>query len=494
MACINFMNLSTARSQHRAREVGVRKAVGSSRAQLITQFMGESMIVVMASLLVGIVLVELSLPFYNMLVSKQLSIPYTSYEFWIFSMVLVLLTGIVSGSYPALYLSAFKPAKILKGNSSTERKGSSPRQVLVVIQNSFAILLITGTTIVYLQITHLKNREPGYDRENLILLWSNVDIEKNYHALKEELLSSGAAMAMTKSNSPVTRIFASSKISWPGMLPGEHLEATNIATEYDYTKTLGIKLIEGRDFSPQFRSDTAAILINKAAMEAMRLSSPIGQKIEMWELQWTIIGVMDNVLMGSGSKEIQPLVMTMDPTWSTTITARLPQSNDLPLAVKKVEDIFKKYNPDFPFEYRFADEEFDQKFSTIEMTSKLAGAFTLLGIFITGLGLFGMAAFTAEQRTKEIGIRKVLGASVASLLMLLGKDFSKMVLLAFLLATPFAWWVANDFLQQYQIRIPMPFWVFPLAGLMSFVITIIIALSQGLKAAKMDPVKSLRAE
>jgi putative ABC transport system permease protein len=494
MACINFMNLSTARSQHRAREVGVRKAVGSSRGQLITQFMGESLIVVTLSLLIGIVITEISLPLYNTLVNKKLSIPYTSYEFWSFSFALVLVTGIVAGSYPALYLSAFKPARILKGKVGFQRTGSSPRQILVVIQNSFAMLLIAGTTIVYLQINHLKNREPGYDRENLMLLWSNVDIEKNYHALKEELVSSGAAVAMTKSNSPVTRIFATSKIGWPGMLPGEHLEATNIATEYDYTRTLGVKLIEGRDFSPEFRSDTAGILINKAAMEAMRLTSPLGQKIEMWSQQWTIIGVMDDVLMGSGFHEIQPLVMTMDPTWSTTTTVRLPKANNLPASVKKVEDIFKKYNPDYPFEYRFADEEFDQKFGTIEMTSKLAGAFTVLGIFITGLGLFGMAAFTAEQRTKEIGIRKVMGASVASLLILLGKDFSKIVLLAFLLATPFGWWITNDFLEQYQIRIDMPLWVFPLAGAISLLITIIIALSQGLKAAKMDPVKSLRTE
>jgi putative ABC transport system permease protein len=494
MACINFMNLATARSQHRAREVGVRKSVGSSRFQLIVQFMGESMIMATLSLLLGIVLVEVCLPFYNTLVSKSLSIPYTSIQFWIFSLGLIVITGVVAGSYPALYLSAFKPAKILKGNTAADGKGNSPRQFLVVVQNSFAILLITGSTIVYLQISHLKNREAGYDRENLMLLWSNVDIEKNYHALKEELVSTGAAVAITKSNSPVTRIFASSKIDWPGMSSGEHLEATNIATEYDYTKTLGVKLLEGRDFSPEFPSDTSAMLINKAALEAMNLSSPLGQKIDMWQQQWTIIGVMDNVLMGPGSQEIQPLVMTMDPTWSTTITIRLPKSSDWTSAVSKVESVFKKYNPDYPFEYRFADDEFEKKFSTIEMTSKLSAAFTMLAIFITALGLFGMAAFTAEQRTKEIGIRKVLGASIGSVLILLSKDFSKMVLVAFVLATPLAWWIGNNFLEQYQIRIAMPLWVFPIAGMLSLLITIVIAVSQGLKAAKANPVKSLRSE
>jgi ABC-type antimicrobial peptide transport system permease subunit len=236
------------------------------------------------------------------------------------------------------------------------------------------------------------------------------------------------------------------------------------------------------------------MLINKAALEAMNLSAPIGQKIDMWDQQWTIIGVMDNVLMGSGSQEIQPLVMTMDPTWSTTITLRVPKSGDLPLAIKKIEDLFKKYSADYPFEYRFADEEFNQKFSTIEMTSKLSGAFTILAIFITGLGLFGMAAFTAEQRTKEIGIRKVMGASIASILILLSKDFSKMVLIAFAIATPFAWWLGGDFLQQYQVRIQMPLWVFPLAGGVSLLITIVIAISQALKAARTNPVKSLRSQ
>jgi putative ABC transport system permease protein len=494
MACINFMNLATARSQHRAREVGVRKSVGSTRIQLIIQFMGESIIMATLSLLAGIVLVEVFLPMYNTLVGKNLSIPYQSIAFWIFSLGLVFITGIIAGSYPALYLSAFKPARILKGDVLPERQRSAPRQFLVVVQNAFAILLITGTAIVSLQIDHLKGREAGYDRENLMLLRSNADIEKNYHALKEALVSSGAAIAMTRSNSPVTRIFVSGKISWPGMLPDEHLEATHVATEYDYTKTLGVKLLEGRDFSPAFRSDTAAMLINKAAMEAMNLSAPIRQKIGMWGRQWTIIGVMDNVLMGSGSQDIQPLVMTMDPARSATITVRLPKSNDLPAAIKKVEGIFKQYNPDYPFEYRFADEEFDQKFSTIEMTSKLSGAFTVLAIFITGLGLFGMAAFTAEQRTKEIGIRKVLGASVASILILLSKDFSKMVLIAFTIATPVAWWLAGDFLQQYQVRIAMPVWVFPLAGAVSLLITTIIAMLQALKVARANPERSLRTQ
>jgi putative ABC transport system permease protein len=493
MACINFMNLTTARSQHRAREVGVRKSIGSSRKELILQFIGESMLISAIALVIAIVFVEVTLPIYNTVVTKQLFIDYSSWMFWAFSLALVLITGVIAGSYPAFYLSSFKPAKILKGNLATGSQGVSARQVLVTVQNVFSILLIIGTAVAYLQIQHLKSREPGYNQENLMLLWTNADIEKNYRALKEELLSTNAALAVTKSNAPVTRIFASSQIEWRGMTPGARLEATNVATEYDFTKTLGIRMLEGRDFSPQY-VDSMSIILNKAAVVATGLKEPLGEKIGMWGQQFTIIGVMDDVLMGSPSAQISPLVMTFAPEWSSTITVRLPASNDFGAAIKNVEDIFKKYNPDYPFEYRFADDEFDSKFSSIEMMSKLAGSFAILAMVITTLGLFGMAAFTAEQRTKEIGIRKILGASVASVLVMLTKDFSKLVVLAFLIASPLAWWAANSFLEQYQLRIPIPVWVFPTAGVGSLFITVLIVAVQVLRVVGKNPVESLRAE
>jgi putative ABC transport system permease protein len=494
MACINFMNLTTARSQHRAREIGVRKSIGSTRTDLIFQFIGESLLISMFALIVSLILVQLALPFYNTIVNKKLFIDYSSTQFWMFSFLLVFLTGVIAGSYPAFYLSAFKPAQIMKGNLRSGSQGTSARQVLVTVQNVFSILLIIGTAVVYLQIQHLKSREPGYNQENLMLLWTNTDIEKNYHALKEDLLARHAAEAVTKSNAPVTRVFASSQISWPGMIPGQRLEATNVATEYDFTKTLGIRMLEGRDFSAEYKTDTAAIIINKAAVEAMNLKDPLGEKITMWERQWTVIGVMDNVLMDSPSQPVGPLVMTMDPTWSSTITMRLPQTQDLSSAITNVEAIFKKYNPEYPFEYRFADEEFQQKFSRIEMVSRLSGAFAVLAMVITALGLFGMAAFTAEQRTKEIGIRKVLGASVSSVLILLTKDFSKLVIIAFLITTPLAWWAAENFLQQYQLRIEMPVWIFPAAGIGSLLVTVLIVSTQALRAASRNPVESLRSE
>jgi putative ABC transport system permease protein len=493
IACINFMNLSTARSQQRAREVGIRKSVGSDRKQLIFQFLGESLMISAIAFLISIVLVELALPFYNEFVSKKLTIDYTSPLFWIFGLSLTILTGLLAGSYPAFYLSSFKPIKVLKGKIQTGKGAGTPRQIMVTLQFGFSILLIIGTVVIYQQIEHLKNRERGYDQENLMMVWSTSDIEKNFKPLKQELLASGAVQSVCKSNSPITNIFASSPVdSWTGMQSGQRIEVTNIATEYDYTKTMGIKIIEGRDFSEDFKSDTAAMLLNKAAVKTLNLTNPVGDKIQMWGSWWNIIGVMDDVLMGSGAHQIGPLVMTMDPTWSSTITVRL--SSNLAASVKKVEEIFKKYNPDYPFEYRFADEEFEKKFASINMISNLAGSFAGLAIFITGLGLFGMAAFTAEQRTKEIGIRKVMGASVANLVLMLTKEFSRLVLLSFVIAAPLAWWVISDFLEQYPVRIDVPLWVFPVAGIGALIMTITIVCTQAIKAAVANPVNSLRSE
>jgi len=500
IACINFMNLATARSEHRAREVGIRKSVGSNRKQLILQFLGESIMISAIAFIFSIVLVELILPLYNTFINKHLTINYASPILWSLGIGLVLITGLLAGSYPAFYLSSFKPIKVLKGKLVAGKNASLPRQVMVTVQFGFSILLIIGTIVIYKQIQYLKGRELGYDRENLMMIWSTSDIEKNFTPLKQELVNTGAAISVCKSNSPITNIFASSPVdSWPGMLPGQRVEVTNIATEYDYTKTMGILMLQGRDFSENFKSDTAAIILNKTAIETLNLTEPIGQTIQMWGSQWNIIGVMDDVLMGSGSTQISPLVMTMDPTWSTTITVRLPklqegESNNLAVSLKKIEDIFRKYNPDYPFEYRFADEEFEKKFTSMNMISDLAASFTVLAIFITCLGLFGMAAFSAEQRTKEIGIRKVMGASVASLMILLTKDFSRLVIIAFVIATPIAWYATTDFLKQYPIRIEVPLWVFPLSGLVALVLTILIVSTQAMRAARANPSQSLRSE
>jgi ABC-type antimicrobial peptide transport system permease subunit len=300
---------------------------------------------------------------------------------------------------------------------------------------------------------------------------------------------------VTKSNSPITLILASSGIdSWPGMLPGERVEATNIATEYDYTRTMGIRMLEGRDFSPEFPTDTSAIILNQAAVDAMNLKHPLGEKITMWSRPWTVVGVMDDVTMGSGFDPVGPLVMTMDSIWSTTLSLRIPKTRDMTAAVKKVEAIFHKYNPEYPFQYRFADAEFQQKFNAIEMISRMAGIFTLLAMVITSLGLFGMAAFTAERRTREIGIRKVLGATVSSIVVMLTRDFSRLVIIAFLVTAPVAWWAGNEFLQRYPLRTGIPWWIFPIAGLVTLLLTLLVVSSQAIRAARVNPAHSLKSE
>lgn len=495
IACINFMNLSTARSEHRAREVGIRKSVGSNRKQLLIQFLSESILIAGVAFLLSIVLVEILLPFYNTWVRKELTINYASPAFWLFGLSLTLVTGVLAGSYPAFYLSSFKPIAVLKGKIAAGKGGNMPRQVTVTLQFGFSILLIIGTIVVYQQINYLRNREIGYDRENLMMVWSSSDIEKNFKPLKEELLHSGIAVSVCKSSTPITAINSSSPLQgWPGMLPDQKVEVNNIATEYDYTKTMGVRIMEGRDFSEEFKSDTAAILLNQTAVNILHLKDPIGSRIEMWGQSWNVIGVMEDVIMFSVSRNVEPLVMTMDPTWSNSINIRLPKTGDVNASIKSVEAIFKKYNPDYPFEYNFADTEFEFKFWRLNMIGSMAGAFTLLAIFITCLGLLGMAAFTAEQRIKEIGIRKVMGASVSSIVVLLSKDFSRLVIVAFIIAAPLAWWVADNFLQSYEVRIPIPMWVFPIAGIAALGLTIVIVGAQAWRAALNNPVKSLRSE
>lgn len=494
IACINFMNLATARSESRAREVGIRKSVGSRRKELIFQFLGESILVTAIAFLIAVVMVELLLPSYNILVNKKLFIDYTNGWLWVSALALVLLTGFVAGSYPAFYLSAFQPVKVLKGKVQVGKGASTPRKVLVTLQFGFSILLIIGTVVIYQQIQHVKSRDMGYDRENLMLIWTTSDIERNFETMREELIQTGKVKSVAKSNSPITAIFATNRVEWEGMPQGPPVEFTTIATEYDYTETMGIKMIEGRDFSRDFKADSTSAVINRAALDLMGLKNPLGTKMKMQGTELTIVGVMENVVMASPYRPIDPLVMIFSPDWSSTIAVRLEKTNDLPKAISAVESVFKKIGPSYPFEYRFADVDFEKKFSTISLISRLATIFAFLAIFITCLGLFGLAAFTAEQRTKEIGIRKVMGATVSNLVLLITKDFSRLVILSFVISAPLAWWAMNNFLERYPYRITIAWWILPLAGIVALLLTLLIVSSQALRAARNNPSQSLRSE
>jgi len=494
IACINFMNLATARSEKRAREVGIRKSVGSSRSQLILQFMGESIFIVFIAFLIAILLSQLVMPAYNSLVEKELFIDFTTSKFWIFSLSLILITGIISGSYPAFYLSSFKPVKTLKGTLGVGKSGSTPRKILIVIQFGFAILLMIGTTVIFKQIEMVKGRHLGYDQENLISIDYTDDLEKNYTPLKLELLQSGAVEAVTRSNSTITQINSNNFVGWPGKPEDLKVIFTTIATEYDYTKTMGIKILEGRDFSEEFTTDTTAIIINEAALDIMGLEDPIGTQLDLWGEKRNLIGIVDNVLMGSPYRVVKPMFLFIDPDWIGAITVRLVKTNDLQATLGTVESIFEKYNPAYPFDYTFTDVEFERKFSTIKMTQKLASLFSLLAIFITGLGLFGLASFTAEQRIKEIGIRKVLGASISSLITLMSKDFSKLVIVAFVISAPITWYLMNQYLERYPIRVNIEWWIFPFTGIIALIFALTIVAHLARRAALANPVNSLRNE
>lgn len=494
IACINFMNLATARSERRAKEVGIRKSVGSRKHELILQFMAESIVLAFVAFVIAVLLAQLILPYYNTLVEKQLFIDYASAQFWIFAATMVLVTGLVAGSYPAFYLSSFQPVKVLKGKVNTGKGASLPRQILVTLQFGFSILLIIGTFVIYQQIQLVKNRELGYDQENLITTPYTNEMSTNYKTIKQELLRSGVVESVTKSNSAITDINSNNFLGWPGKPEELRVIFTTIATEYDYTRTMGIKVLEGRDFSEEFKADTAAILINKTAAKLMNLTDPIGTELDLWGGKRKLIGIVDDVLMGSPDVAVKPMFAILEPEWTSAVTIRLSKTRDLQASLQKVKEIVEQHAPAYPFEYTFVDVEFRKKFTTIELTSTLATLFATLAIIITGLGLFGLASYTAEQRTKEIGIRKVLGASVNSLVALISKDFSRLVVVAFLISAPLAWWLLNEYLERYPIRTSIGWWVFPLTGLIALLFALAIVSTQALRAAHNNPVNALRNE
>lgn len=493
VACINFMNLATARSERRAKEVGIRKAVGSKRTELIFQFMGESILITMIAFIIALLLVFGTLPLYNQLVDKELFIDFTDPMTWWFSLAIITFTGLLSGSYPAFYLSSFRPAATLKGKISVGKNASLPRRILVVLQFGVAMVLMAGTVVIYQQIGMARERDLGYSQEHLITVDFTDELRKNYEPLKNELLQSTAVESVTRSNSSITQVNSNNFLGWPGKPEELRVIFSTITIDYDYAKTMGIRMLEGRDFSKDFASDSSAIIINKAALDLMQLEDPIGTELDLWGEQRKLIGVIDNVLMESLYREVKPLFMIMD-DWGGVVTLRLKGGQDLQTSLNTVESILKKYNPAYPFDYQFMDEEFEKKFKTIELTQDLANIYAILTILITGLGIFGLAAYTAEQRTKEIGIRKVMGASVSHLISLISKDFTKLVIIAFVIAAPLSWWLLDNYLDRYPLRISLQWWIFPMTGVVALVFALLIVSNQALKAAKANPAHSLRNE
>lgn len=499
LACINFMNLSTARSQKRAKEVGIRKAVGSIRSQLIAQFYTESILVATFAFILALLLIHLFLPWFNQIADKEITFPWNNGTAWLLGLGFTLMTGLLAGSYPALYLSGFRPVKVLKGAGSSlriraGRFAAVPRQALVVIQFTVSVTLIIGTLIVLRQIQHAKNRPVGFDRSGLLSIAMNTpDLQGHSQALYGDLIQTGAAINVAKSSSPTSEVWSSdASFSWPGKDPDQLGDFGTVGVTHEYGKTVGWQFKEGRDFSRSFSTDSLGMVINESAARVMGLKEPVGTTITWNNEQYTIVGVINDVITGSPFMPIQPTVFMLKEDWASFIHIRLNPAITPGQSLAKLAPVFKKHNPGSPFEYKFASEEYDLKFRAEERIGQLSTVFAALAIFISCLGLFGLASFLAEQRQKEIGIRKVLGASVANLWQMLSKDFLVLVTIACLLAIPVAYLVMQDWLQQYTYRTTLSWWIFAVAIFGALAITLITVSSQAVKAALSNPVKALQ--
>jgi len=497
IACINFMNLSTARSERRAREVGIRKVAGARRRSLILQFMGESILIAFLAAMLAYPLVQWSLPAFDTLVQKQLTIPYGSISFWLSALAFILLTGIIAGSYPAFFLSSFQPVKVLKGVFKKARAGTGPRKVLVVVQFSFAIILVICTLVVVQQIRYAQERQTGYDHSQLLYHWTTGDINKNFSAIKSALLSSGVATNVARSNLSVTNGGNDSwGFQWQGRRVGDKIDFDVLGEDEGLVKTAGFQLVRGRDMDlASYPTDSTAMLLNESAAKAMGFKDPIGELVkEDNGLTYHVMGVIKDFVIGSPYQHTKPLIIEgAKGGYFNVINIRMAAGNT-ERNMRYMEKLFKQYNPNYPFEYHFADKDYELKFEDGQRVASLTGLFSSLTIFISCLGLFGLAAYMTSNRVKEIGVRKVLGASVLRIAMLLTKDFLALVALAILIATPIAWYIMHTWLNNFSCRVDLQWWIFVLAGAAAILLSLLTVSYQAIRAAIANPIKSLRTE
>lgn len=495
LACINFMNLTTARSEKRAKEVGIRKTVGSHRWQLIGRFFAESYITVLLAFVLSLLLVVVFLPSFNEVADKKIGLPWFNPLFWGTSLVFIFITGLLAGSYPALYLSSFRPLQVLKGTFKVGRFASAPRKVLVVIQFTVSVMLIIGTIIVYQQIQHAKNRPVGYTKKGLVTINFQDELRKHFDAFRTELKGSGAVVEMAGSV-PLTNVWNSNGgFDWEGKDPNLATDFPNNSVSHDFGKTVQWKVKAGRDFSRDRATDSMAFVINESAAKFMGFEDPVGKTIRRAGDPYTIIGVVGDILQESPFFPVRPTFYHLDSYDAmVNIVLKLNPKQNASQSISTIEKVWKKYVHDVPFDYSFVDEAFGSKFKAEERIGKLSSYFAVLAILISCLGLFGMASFVAEQRTKEIGIRKVLGASVANLLRLLSKEFVLLVTVSCIIAVPIAWYYLGQWLSNYDYRVEVSWVVFIVAAVLALVITLLTVGFQAIKAATANPVNSLRNE
>jgi putative ABC transport system permease protein len=496
LACINFMNLSTARSQKRAREVGIRKAVGSLRQQLISQFYMESILVAFLAFFFALVLTELMLPMFNQVADKSMQILWTSPLFWIVCLLFTGLTGLIAGSYPALYLSSFQPVKVLKGTFQAGRFAAIPRKVLVVLQFTVSVVLIIGTIVVFRQIQFAKNRPIGYDRDGLVMVFTLTPmIHQHYDAVRNDLLQSGAIVEMTEAGGPTTAIWSTNGgFDWKGKDPNLGVDFPNTGVTFGYGKTVGWQFVDGRDFSKSFGTDTSAFILNETAAKFIGLKNIVGETITWDKHPYKVIGVIKDMVVESPYQKVRPQLFHIEYDPGGFVIFKLNPRASASASMEKVKKTFASYSPVEPFNFQFVDDEYAKKFGNEERIGKLAGFFATLAIFISCLGLFGMASFMAEQRIKEIGVRKVLGASVVNLWGLLSKDFLGLVMVSLVLAVPLSFYFMGNWLGNYNYHSDLSWWIFASACAGALIITLLTVSYQAIRAAMANPVKSLKTE
>ena len=502
LACINFMNLSTARSEKRSKEVGIRKTLGSQKGQLIYQFLSESFLVVVFAFIVALGIVFLSLNGFNELSRKEIEFPWDNIQFWMTSIGFIIFTSLLAGSYPALYLSSFKPVDVLKGTFNVGRYAGLPRKILVVTQFAVSVAFIIGTVIVMQQINFAKNRPVGYDKEGLIQIPTfSQDFEGKYDLMRSEFLASNAIVEMSSSSSPTTRIWSNrSGFNWEGKPEGFQEDLAWTAVSPEYAKSLNLKIVEGRDFSREFASDSLGVLINETAKKYLGMPDPVGKFLKDDDEEdpnppLKIIGVVEDIIAQSPYEPVKQGLYVYDRfNNSSYYNLRLNPEKSASENIAVIERVFKGHFPDIPFEYEFVDEQYGEKFASEERIGTLSGIFTALAILISCLGLFGLTSFVAEQRTKEIGVRKVLGASVFNVWNMLSKDFLKLVIVSCFIAVPIAYYVMNGWLQEYPYRVILKWWIFALAIVGAMLVTVITVSFQAIKAARANPIRSLRME
>lgn len=495
IACINFMNLTTARSLNRAKEIGVRKVVGALRSSLIRQFIGEALLVVALAVFFALLIVMLVLPQFNQLAQKQIVLPFNLPYFWLSIGGLILFTGFISGSYPALYLSGFNPLRVLKGSLKFTSGALWFRKGLVVFQFALSIILIIGTIVISKQVDYTQSINLGYNRENLIYIPFEGDLTAKYALFKSQALRMPGVKEITRMSQNPTRINnGTTGVDWEGKNPNANIDFAHAAVGYDFMKTMHTRMAEGRDFSKDFPTDSVGYVLNETALKIIGYKDPVGKPLTLWDKKGTIIGVVKDFHFNSLHEAINPLILRLgeNDDYGTALIRTEPGKTKEALA--SLEKICKDLNPKFPFTYKFSDEEYQKLYSSEQVVGQLSNYFAFLAIFISCLGLLGLVIFTAQQRTREFGIRKVLGASAGSLFNLLSKEFLLLVLVAMIIASPIAWLAMNNWLQDYEYRVVISWWIFVIAGVLTILIALITVSFQAIKAAIANPVKSLRTE